>query len=181
MSIVITLGFCVVTAELQHMFIVVAVVAVVVIIVVVVVRCLRCRLHWLIFRCFFLRFFFPRCCFVSVCLRFSCRWLLSNCDFDSVRQAVVDTEFRKTSRKGRERSDLRIESERRMWTNGLKWKKIEMRQEIQSKCVCVCKLSKMERQTAGNNFFALSSNVCTLSKNARAKTETTGATIHTKH
>lgn len=134
MSIVITLGFCVVTAELQHMFIVVAVVAVVVIIVVVVVRCLRCRLHWLIFAFFasLLPFFSLRCCccFVSVCLRFSCRWLLSNCDFDSVRQASGGHTIQKTSIKDERTA-------RRMWTNGLKWKKIEMRQEIRSKCVCL--------------------------------------------
>lgn len=42
MSIVITLGFCVVTAELQHMFIVVVVVGGVVVVVIVVVVAVDC-------------------------------------------------------------------------------------------------------------------------------------------
>lgn len=189
-------GFlCVVTAELQHMFIVVA------------GRCCRChhcrcrcrcplslRLSIILTDFFFvfaslLPFFVAA--FVSVRLRFSCRWLLSNCDFDSVRQAVVDTIQKKRIKekeqeRERERSDLRIKSKRRMWTNGLKWKKIEMRQEIRSKCVSASCRNWRDKRPAiiSSSFFPLECVHSVLhsvqKKNARAKTDD-WRYIHTKH
>lgn len=149
---------CVVTAELQHMFIVVVVVVggvvVLVIVVVVAVDCIDWFCFFFHSALVFLPFLLHRrhhcgCCwFVSFC--FSVCFECSCCVgcYQVVILILTDSSGGRTNRSKKRRSDVCTTNQRTDWNK----RTIEMRQEIQNVCVCVCKLSKMERQTAGIAF-----------------------------